>query len=424
MAEAAKRTSASDPASTASNLRVGNLAVAEAAKRTSVGDPASTTSNLRVNSDNSWVVGYDLPARFSVHGHSPTDYNNHGHPAEEWAAHDCRRRDTILRLVSLLPSEVPARGEQGLDSHSFTTGAYSKNGQVGLRRFSWQFPQTTRALTCFVREHAPRDLCFGSVALFTNLASDYHIDVNNEPGCPNWISPISKFTDGAILVEDEDGTEVFTARGQRRRGKLLHVAMDSVLLDSHKLHRVLPWQGKQRTVLVAFMPRCLENLEPGQRDQLVELGFRLQPEAQDGRAVPSRVSAPPPPAAQTSMGTGMPYVLEIFCGTAGVASAFQKRGCDVLGVDHVLKPRRVKAPAVRLDMTDDVHQGMILREIERAQVVFLAPPCGTASRAREIPIPGRHGPKPSPLRSRCFSARSAGSFWCQCCSSVCRKQAI
>ena len=377
--------------------------MAEAAKRASAGDPASTAINLRVNSDNSCAVGYDLPARFSMHGHSPTDYNNHGHPAEEWAARDCKRRDAILHLVSLLPSEVPARGEEGLDSHSFTSGAYSKNGQVGMRRFSCQFPQATKALTSFVREHAPKDLRFGAVALFTNLASDYHIDVNNEPGCPNWICPISKFAEGAILVEDEDGTELFAARGQKRKGKLLQVSVAPVLLDSQRLHRVLPWQGKQRTVLVAFMPRCLENLEPGHRDQLLKLGFRLQPEAQDdGLAVPSRMIAQPQPMSQSPMGNGMPYVLEIFCGTAGVASAFQKRGCDVLGVDHVLKPRRVKAPAVRLDMTNDVHQGMILREIERAQVVFLAPPCGTAFRAREIPIPGRHGPKPSPLRSMAF----------------------
>ena len=44
-----------------------------------------------------------------------------------------------------------------------------------------------------------------------------------------------------------------------------------------------------------------------------------------------------------------PCVLELFCGTAGVFAAMQKRSYDVLGMDHKLKPRSMKASAVRVD---------------------------------------------------------------------------
>ena len=48
--------------------------------------------------------------------------------------------------------------------------------------------------------------------------------------------------------------------------------------------------------------------------------------------------------------TRKPYVLALFCGTAGVSAAMQKRGCDVLGMDHKLKPRCMKASAVRVEL--------------------------------------------------------------------------
>ncbi|CAE7739197.1 unnamed protein product [Symbiodinium sp. CCMP2592] len=237
---------------------------------------------------------------------------------------------------------------------------------------------------------------FGAVAMFTILASDFHVDINNEPGCPNWICPVSDFLEGSILVEQNGGTEEFFARGRRRWGTLLGVAKGPVLLDAQQLHKVLPWKGGQRTVIVAFMPRQLTDLNVEQVANMQQLGFRLSSaDVHEATAAPARMPHGVPCG-------GIPYVLELFCGTAGVAAAFQKRGCDVLGVDHVLKPRAVKAPAVRLDLTNHEHQAMILREIARAQVVFLALPCGTSSMARAIPITSRHGPKPSPLRSHAF----------------------
>ena len=74
------------------------------------------------------------------------------------------------------------------------------------------------------------------------------------------------------------------------------------------------------------------------------------------------------------------WILEIFAGTAGMVAAAAAEGLGrSVGIDHVrLASRRGKV--IQLDLL--------------LVAVWLAPPCGTASRAREIPLPGDSGPRP------------------------------
>ena len=201
-------------------------------------------------------------------GHSPTDYSDPSQLAEAFACtidEPCER--DILELISLLPTEVPARGAMQAGAHSFTTGAFSKPGSTGLRRHCADFPRTTEALTRFVRKRAP-DLEFGAVALFTNLEADFHQDVNNCPSSVNWVHPLSSFSDGGIWVESPAGDTVSWARGKQRSGSILPVANGPVTFNSQKLHRVMPWSNGPRSVIVAFTPAS-------QRQLLVDAGFRL-----------------------------------------------------------------------------------------------------------------------------------------------------
>ena len=93
-----------------------------------------------------------------------------------------------------------------------------------------------------------------------------------------------------------------------------------------------------------------------------------------------------------------PSFLEIFCGTAGLSAAARKIGFRVLGVDHG-SVRRANAPVIDLDLRKDECQQRLWPEIRRAHAIWLAPPCGTASAARGIPLPGsKSGPRP--LRTR------------------------
>ena len=97
--------------------------------------------------------------------------------------------------------------------------------------------------------------------------------------------------------------------------------------------------------------------------------------------------------------------LELFAGSAGITAEWRRVGADALGVDWVRNRSSPRAPVVTMDLTKKEPQGTLLRGIQEQKVAFvlMAPPCGTASKAREIPIskeklrPGQTAP--APLRS-------------------------
>ena len=100
------------------------------------------------------------------------------------------------------------------------------------------------------------------------------------------------------------------------------------------------------------------------------------------------------------------FLLDLFCGTAGVAAAFRSLGGDALGMDHLVDKRRVKGPVAKVDLAQRASQDNILKWIVHGKVdgVMLAPPCGTSSRAREIPLPKRFrlrgGMQPAPMMAK------------------------
>ena len=95
-------------------------------------------------------------------------------------------------------------------------------------------------------------------------------------------------------------------------------------------------------------------------------------------------------------------VLELFCGTAGLSAALRQLGLDVVAVDKS-KPKAPKALVTKLDLTSIANQLLVLSWIRNPQVkaVFLAPPCGTASAARNIQKVSDTS-LPKPLRSAEF----------------------
>ena len=103
-----------------------------------------------------------------------------------------------------------------------------------------------------------------------------------------------------------------------------------------------------------------------------------------------------------------PFLIELFCGTAGVCAKFRTLGGRALGIDHHLKRTKLKSAAVKLDLTQQWVQDLISREIlsGRVDAVHMGPPCGTASKARNIPVKRKlrraGAPNPKPLRSSAF----------------------
>ena len=186
---------------------------------------------------------------------------------------------------------------------------------------------------------------------------------------------------------------------------------------------------------MAYCPRDMHKLGDGSLKVLRSLGFR-PPDPSCGsphvplhgpghpRNLPSEpVSAKKKVATQPLAGpsgpqvhidnsrprarpASRPYALEVFCGSGGLSIALRRWAIDTLGVDHFMPRTGARFPMVKLDLRKPEHQRILWREIRQTDVIWLAPPCGTASKARTIPINktsrAAGAPTPRPLRGSRF----------------------
>ena len=128
------------------------------------------------------------------------------------------------------------------------------------------------------------------------------------------------------------------------------------------------------------------------------------PAALGGQEGGSTILNEPRPIPEATIGeteeafTNMPFAVEFCSGTAGLTAQLRKLGLAAsFGVDHVVKAGS-KAPVRKLDLSSPgaLELGMEWISNPGCMYVHFGIPCGTCSRAREIPIQGG-GPKP--LRS-------------------------
>jgi hypothetical protein len=116
-------------------------------------------------------------------------------------------------------------------------------------------------------------------------------------------------------------------------------------------------------------------------------------------------------AAETDALPNLPgkfLVLELCGGSARLTKCFFNSGCDAFAIDWVRNSSTPEGPSVLMDLCEPRNQKylMELAKTNRVKYVHLGPPCGTASRARERPIPEHLRklgvPEPKPLRSSQF----------------------
>ena len=268
-------------------------------------------------------------------------------------------------------------------------------------------------LTALIRAAFP-SATFCSVAVFTDLKAEPHIDSNNDERFMNRL--LSAFQGGSVWVESDQGDVERSYRGRKRRGVLLDVASGPVSLDSSALHATEPWVGS-RVVLVAYCPRNMHKLCNGSLGLLCLLGFRppdppcgqnLAPQQCPGQTpkfpphppviptvVPQTGTCPAqhqPQGGANSSGprarpAARPYALEVFCGSGGLSVALRRWSIDTLGVDHFTPRTGARSPMVKLDLRKPEHQRILWREIRQADVIWLAPPCGTASKHTRLTRP-------------------------------------
>ena len=310
---------------------------------------------------------------------------------------DCEQgaptRGQILQLFNLLPWGIPPRGEPQQKVPYFACGAYSQGGLQGIRSECNNFPMSVRAITAFVRAQVPGHP-FTTVALFQNTQTDVHVDSRNAP-LPNAVIAVSEFKNGQVWVGDGEGPVVKTINGAQVPGSLLPVAEHPVIFDAFRFpHCTADWTG-ERIVAVAFSVSSLARLSTSDVERLLQMGFVLH---QSVLATPAHQDAPP--VVPSSL-----WTFEIFSGHANLSRALWNVGFHVLSFDSAAMDGN--SPTVRLDLSTEEGQNVFWKLLEAHKPFFfhLGVPCGTASRARERPLPKHHvlaAKPPQPLRSSEF----------------------
>lgn len=101
---------------------------------------------------------------------------------------------------------------------------------------------------------------------------------------------------------------------------------------------------------------------------------------------------------QTSTHTRRPLVIEICAGSAMLSRCFKEQGFSVLPVDHKANRFTPLAEICTWDLSKEHSWEFLAYILQHYPVKFIhaAPPCGTSSRARDIPLDNGG---PQPLRS-------------------------
>ena len=99
------------------------------------------------------------------------------------------------------------------------------------------------------------------------------------------------------------------------------------------------------------------------------------------------------------------FTLELCCGSAGLSAQLRKVGFTTVAVDHSSNQHTPKVACLNLDLTKPSSWEILRNLAQERRVIYvhIAPPCGTATRARDRPVPlklrQRGAPNPKPLRS-------------------------
>ena len=309
----------------------------------------------------------------------------------------------LIQLISLLPSETPARAPQSPNKQhpnqfSFTTGAYVRGGILGLRGNTLSFPLTTKVLTSYATNRVG-DMPFTSVALFSDLEAPLHSDRNNAKGFDNFLIGISEFQGGELWIERHGGAAPVPLPHSHLLGVALPVSGQCVIFDAHLRHATMPWVG-HRAVLAGFVIKGYEAISSSDHCALIKLGFNT-PDLSTGDLVRhgDLASLERP----RFVAPAVPVVFELFSGSGRVTACLRKLGLHAAhGIDHVVAPEAASSPLIA-DLTTEEGQQLALFWITNPllSAVFAAPPCGTCSRAREIPLAHSKDLGPQPLRDHC-----------------------
>ena len=304
-----------------------------------------------------------------------------------------------------------------------------KGGIVGLRANSRKHPNACKAFASAIRFAAPT-YPFTSFSVHADAPTTTHVDRYNAD-VYNIILPLTRFEGGGIWLQDASGS-VLSPEDDRTLGVVADVAAGPCAIDArNRKHTVMPWAGT-RIVLVGFAVSAFSKFSSSDAEALASLGFNLDINP-FGQSVPAcatsglfdlRSSTRPaatqtfddnsavqpltlckPPDADNFSSVGKParlLVIEACCGCARLSATLKKDGFDVLPLDCEGNRHRSLVTVVSLDLRKPASWEFLQTCVLSNRVFHFhgAPPCGTASRARDRDRPMSSAEwGPPPLRS-------------------------
>ena len=139
------------------------------------------------------------------------------------------------------------------------------------------------------------------------------------------------------------------------------------------------------------------------------LTWQASKQVSDERHPPIAQTEPPVqvmlPERLRKLGKNKPMAIELCCGHAGLTATLWDAGVETIGIDWHGNKHETVVPIAHADLTTKEGQKFVLDLMSNEYLVYIdmGPPCGTFSRAREIPIPkwlqDQKAPAPRPLRT-------------------------
>ncbi|CAE7194532.1 SLC24A2 [Symbiodinium sp. CCMP2592] len=293
-------------------------------------------------------------------------------PCQQSASMDASKFSSLLQLL---------QGAQWPDSVLQRKSVSSANPTQSRASSPQHLTHATLAMQAFVQQLNAAikgllpQVSWNAICIGRNTLSDFHRDSGNQQGSLNHTFSLGTFAGGQLWLEDASGTSEATVPGDKQiRGKIVVT---------------------------------LYTLSGGQPTALLPLGFPCAPSA---AAQQLPVERPPlqnalPCATATSGSPHLPtrlpprhekpLFLEICSGSAMLSYVAKEAGYTAVPIDWHHNKQRTCVHTLQLELRLDSTWSFLRRICSEYNVawVHMAPPCGTASRAREC------GPGPKPLRS-------------------------
>ena len=173
-------------------------------------------------------------------------------------------------------------------------------------------------------------------------------------------------------------------------GSILSLSEPACLRASTCFHQTQFWEG-DRLIIVVFTVKLEATLASSAVRHLMSLGFPLPLSTGDCAATPE----PAKFACLDAAATGIPLIVEVFAGSARITECCREVGLRADAIDH--KPRPLsKVQPLLLDLTSDIGRRGLRSILSHPDLkaIWWAPPCGTASKARCIPLNVPNAPRP------------------------------